>query len=220
MGHSAFAVDQANQHFAGAKPQAPDLIAYALERAQGRAIVSTNFRPQEAVILHMCAQQAPQIPVLWVDHGYNTPETYRFAEKVIAQLQLNVRLYLPRRSAAHREAVSGGIPSIDDQAAHDAFTQEVKLEPFRRGLAELQPTVWFTALRREQTAFRANLDYFSAEANGVVKVSPVLDWDDAAMRNYLATHNLPDERTYFDPTKVEGARECGLHPNLFSGKGN
>jgi phosphoadenosine phosphosulfate reductase len=39
------------------------------------------------------------------------------------------------------------------------------------------------------------------------------------MQAYLAEHGLPDERVYFDPTKVEGDRECGLHPNLFAGKG-
>jgi phosphoadenosine phosphosulfate reductase len=34
------------------------------------------------------------------------------------------------------------------------------------------------------------------------------------MARYLAEHNLPDEKDYFDPTKVLENRECGLH--LFS----
>ena len=199
--------------------QAESIIAHAVQFSAGKAMISTNFRPQEAVLLHMVTRVLPDITVLWVDHGYNTADTYRFAEQLIAALDLQVTLYLPRRSAAHREAVSGGIPSIDDTAAHDAFTQEVKLEPFRRGLADLAPTVWFTALRREQTAFRADMRHFALEANGMIKVSPLLDWDHAAMEAYLSSHNLPDERVYFDPTKVEGARECGLHPNLFQGKG-
>lgn len=195
------------------------IIRHALQFADGKAMISTNFRPQEAVLLHKVTRLIPDITVLWVDHGYNTPDTYRFAEKLIDELNLQVSLYLPKRTAAHREAVSGGIPSIDDVEAHDAFTQEVKLEPFRRGLAELAPTVWFTALRREQTAFRAGMRHFELEANNLIKVSPLLDWDNAAMEEYLRQHNLPDERTYFDPTKVEGARECGLHPNLYQGKG-
>ncbi|TVR40928.1 MAG: phosphoadenylylsulfate reductase [Planctomycetota bacterium] len=208
---------EAQAALAGAEPQA--IIRYAIERAQGGAMVSTNFRPLEAVMLHMVTQVQADIPVLWVDHGYNTAETYRFAERLIEQLGLQIHLYLPRRSAAHREAVSGGIPALDDAEAHDAFTQEVKLEPFRRGLAELAPSVWFTALRREQTAFRAGMEVFGLEASGLVKVSPLLDWDEARMRAYLDEHGLPDEATYFDPTKVEGSRECGLHPHLFAGKG-
>ena len=31
------------------------------------------------------------------------------------------------------------------------------------------------------------------------------------MKNYLEKNNLPDEIRYFDPTKVEAGRECGLH---------
>ena len=212
-----FDLEQANQADVIASDER--IIRYALQFAEGKAMISTNFRPQEAVLLHKVTRLLPDVTVLWVDHGYNTPDTYRFADKLIAELNLNVSLYLPKRTAAHREAVSGGIPSIDDLEAHDAFTQEVKLEPFRRGLAELAPTVWFTALRREQTTFRAGMRHFELEANNLIKVSPLLDWDNAAMEAYLSEHKLPDERIYFDPTKVEGARECGLHPNLYQGKG-
>ena len=31
---------------------------------------------------------------------------------------------------------------------------------------------------------------------------------------YLDEHNLPNEHDYFDPTKVEESRECGLHTQL------
>jgi 3'-phosphoadenosine 5'-phosphosulfate sulfotransferase (PAPS reductase)/FAD synthetase len=52
------------------------------QQANGRAIVSTNFRPYEAVILHLCVQVQPDMPVLWVDHGYNRPATYQHAEEL------------------------------------------------------------------------------------------------------------------------------------------
>ena len=207
-----FNVEEANAAVAGQGPDA--VIAKALELANGQAIVSTNFRPGEAAILHLVTKHQPDIPVLWVDHGYNTPDTYRFAQQVIDQLSLNVKLYIPRVTTAYRDAVLGGIPSLDDQAAHDLFTDERKLEPFKRGMAELSPTVWFTALRREQTAFRAGLEAFDTTADGVLKVCPILDWTEEDLSQYLEANGLPDERTYFDPTKVEGNRECGLHPGL------
>lgn len=205
-------IDAANAATAGAGPA--DIIAKALEVADGPAIVSTNFRPGEAAILHLVTQAKPDIPVLWVDHGYNTPDTYRFADQVITQLNLNVHLYTPRRTSAHREAVDGGIPSLDEQERHDAFTDEVKLEPFRRGLAEMAPSVWFTALRKDQTAVRAELEHFNREASGVIKVCPIISWSEADLQAYLEANGLPDETTYFDPTKVDGNRECGLHVRL------
>ena len=48
-----------------------EITRWAVSQADGRAIVSTNFRPYEAVILHLVVQVQPRIPVLWVDHGYN-----------------------------------------------------------------------------------------------------------------------------------------------------
>jgi phosphoadenosine phosphosulfate reductase len=208
-------ISEANASVAPRGPAA--IIEHALAHAQqqsGPAMVSTNFRPGEAVILHLVTQQLPDIPVLWVDHGYNTPDTYRFAQQLIDRLKLNVHLYIPAVTVAYRDAVLGGIPSLDDKQAHDAFTEERKLEPFKRGMEALKPSVWFTALRHDQTAFRAGLEAFDQTADGVLKVCPILSWDTAQLEAYLQQHNLPDESVYFDPTKVDGNRECGLHPGL------
>jgi phosphoadenosine phosphosulfate reductase len=91
----------------------------------------------------------------------------------------------------------------------------VKLEPFQRAMGDIRPEVWFTALRREQTAFRATLDIVSRGENGVLKISPVFHWNENDLRRYLAEHALPDNQDYFDPTKVKSNRECGLHPGYF-----
>jgi len=200
--------DQLNHDIAGKSAQ--EIIAWALERAGDEAIISTNFRAYEAVLLHLVTRARPDIPVLWADHGYNTPQTYKCAEQIIDQLGLNIHLFVPKRTRAHRDTVNDGIPDIENQAAHDAFTAEVKLEPFTRGLNELNPSVWFTALRRE-TQYRQSLEVVSEFKPGLLRVSPVLDWSDEQMDAYLAEHNLPSERMYFDPTKVVASRECGLH---------
>jgi phosphoadenosine phosphosulfate reductase len=92
---------------------APALVQWALGLNQP-TIVTTNFRPFEAVILHLVTQVQPDVPVVWMDNGYNTEATYRFADEVTRQLKLNLKIYLPRRSRAHREAVEGPTPSLDD----------------------------------------------------------------------------------------------------------
>ena len=97
------------------------------------AIITTNFRPFEAVILHMVTRVNPKVAVVWMDNGYNTEATYRFADNVTQLLKLDLHIYLPRRSRAHREALEGNTPALDDPR-HTAFTQEVKLEPFTRAL--------------------------------------------------------------------------------------
>ena len=47
--------------------------------------------------------------------------------------------------------------------------------------------------------------------DGIIKVSPFYHWTDQELDNYLNRYELPNEFTYFDPTKVLENRECGLH---------
>lgn len=198
---------------AALRSQTPaDIVAWALARAGARAIVSTNFRPYEAAILHVAVQAQPDIPVLWVDHGYNRPATYKHAEELRARLKLNLKPFLPRMTAAHRDAIHGPIPTTEDEEGLKKFSAVMKLEPFQRGMKELAPTVWITALRKVQNPNRAGLDIVSADENfGSLKVSPFFYATDADMDAYLAAHQLPNEWDYFDPAKADEKRECGLH---------
>ncbi|MGM8850472.1 phosphoadenosine phosphosulfate reductase domain-containing protein [Salinicola sp. V024] len=202
----AFDLDALNRDI-GHDPLAITEFALSLDQ---KAICTTNFRPFEAVILHLVTRVRPDIPVIWMDSGYNTPETYRFAEELTQRLDLNLTIYHPRRSRAHREAVEGPTPEISDPR-HAAFTEEVKLEPFRRALSETAPDVWFTALRAEDTPERSRMLPLSRNADGLLKVAPVLHWSAKQMYQYLQQHDLPNNFDYFDPTKVEDKRECGLH---------
>ncbi len=112
-----------------------------------------------------------------MDHGYNRPATYRHAEELRKLLNLDIRAYLPRISAAHRDTIHGPIPSIEDEEGLKEFSALMKLEPFQRGMKELAPRVWITALRKVQNPNRAGLDIVSLDSNfGTLKVSPVFYW--------------------------------------------
>lgn len=199
-------VKQVNDELKGKSPS--EIIAWALSVAE-RPVVTTNFRPYEASILHACQQQKPDIKVIWCDTGYNTRNTYKHAKEVIALLDLNVQLYVPQQTSAYRDVIMG-IPDVDDPN-HKIFTEQVKLEPFTRAMKEHQPDVWFTNLRKGQTEFRDSIDIVSVSKDGVIKVSPFYDWTDEALDKYLDENQLPNEHKYFDPTKVLSNRECGLH---------
>ncbi|WP_298488822.1 phosphoadenosine phosphosulfate reductase family protein [uncultured Maribacter sp.] len=195
-----------NKKFEKSSPA--EIIKWALQQTTN-AVVTTNFRPYEVNILHAVTAVNKDIKVIWCDTGYNTPNTYRHAEELIEKLGLNIHLYVPKQTSSHRDVVMG-IPGIEDPN-HAIFTEQVKLEPFGRAMAEHKPEVWFTNLRKGQTALRNSLDIFSVSKDGVLKVSPFYHWEDAQLDTYLQENNLPNEHKYFDPTKVLENRECGLH---------
>ena len=199
-------VQKLNIQFKGIPPE--EIISWAVKHAT-TPLVTTNFRPYEVAILHAVSGVKKDIPVVWCDTGYNTPKTYKHADEIISKLNLNVKLFVPKQTTAHRDAVMG-IPQINDPR-HAEFTEQVKLEPFKRAMAEFKPDVWFTNLRKGQTAHRDSLDILSLSKDGVLKVSPFYHWNDTQLDAYLKKYNLPNEHNYFDPTKVLENRECGLH---------
>jgi phosphoadenosine phosphosulfate reductase len=200
--------DHINQTL-GSDPAA--LIEWALKQ-ETQALCTTNFGPFSPVLLHMVTRVRPDLPILWVDHGYATPANYQFADEVTKLLKLNLKIYHPLRSRAHREAVEGSVvPGLDHPELHATFTQEVKLEPFARATRELAPKLWLTAVRADQTAERAAMKPVSLDSKGIIKVAPLLQWSSKDMHEYLKKHGLPNNFDYFDPTKVEENRECGLH---------
>ena len=196
---------EANRDLEGAS--AAEIIIWALARANN-PVISTNFRPRSAALLHMVTRACPDIPVLWIDTGYNTPATYRYIEELRERLQLNLRAYTPYVTAARR-AASGGLPA-SDSPQFARFAHETKLEPFERAFNELKPDVWFTGVRREQNEFRRGLGIVSRGAQNTLRVAPVFDWNEQTLADYLDAHDVPDNEDYVDPTKPGAQLECGL----------
>ncbi len=182
-------------------------IDWALELAS-TPVLTTNFRPGSAALIHLVTRHAPGIPVIWIDTGYNTPATYRYAEQLTREWDLNLQIYTPRLTVA-RQAAHGGIPAAS-AAAFAEFNRQTKLEPFERAFNELKPDVWFTGIRREQSDFRASLGVVSRGAGNSLRVAPLLAWGDQAVSDYLARHGIADNDDYVDPTKPGTKLECGI----------
>lgn len=188
-----------------------EIVRWALQRSE-RVFTSTSFSPNSAAMLHLVTRVRPDMPVVWVDSGYNVPDAYRVAQQLIEQLQLNIRVYIPQMTAERRNALMGGIPHPADNAElHAEFTRQVKLEPFQRALDDLQPEVWLTGIRRDETEFRKTLDIVSWDNRGLLRVAPLFHWSADDVQRYMEQHQLPSCKHYFDPTKVTDNAECGLH---------
>ena len=192
-----------------ADKSAAQIIEWAFEQSP-RNLTTTTFGDRSAPLLHMVTRVKPDATILWIDTGYNTSATYRFADRLIKQLHLNMQIYSPEMTSVRRNVLMGGIPDIDDPM-HKEFTRQVKLEPFRRATSVLNPNIWITGIRREQTKFRRSLDIVTRTKEGYIKVAPLLNWSESQLDDYIDAHDLPNEPDYFDPTQVTDARECGLH---------
>lgn len=214
-----------------AKLDAAGRVRCALEHLPGTHVLTSSFGAQAAVSLHLLTREVPDMPVILLDTGYLFPETYEFVETLTERLELNLKVYRSRRSAAWQEAVDGqrwkqGIEGLD------AYNQENKVEPLKRALGELAVGTWFTGLRRDQSSTRANTPFVQFTGD-YFKVSPIADWTDRDVYRYLKAYDLPyhplweqgyvsigDTHTTVPLHEAESAedtrffglkRECGIH---------
>jgi len=77
-----------------------------------KVMTSTTFGHQSAVILHMVTRIKPNAKILWVDTGYNTSATYRFADRLIERLKLNIEIYAPEMTSTRRNVMLGVFPML------------------------------------------------------------------------------------------------------------
>ena len=189
---------------------ANDIVRWAIG-LQAKTIATTSMGKNAAVMLHLVSEVDKRVPTIWVDTGYNLRDTYVVAERLIRDLELDVHVYSPQMTSERRNAIMGGVPTVDEEERHQDFTEQVKLEPFARALAEFKPEIWLTGIRKEETEHRKSLDIVSMDNRGIIKVAPIFNWSEDDVEAYMEQYELPTCRHYFDPTKVHDGRECGLH---------
>jgi phosphoadenosine phosphosulfate reductase len=210
---------------------AQDRVAWAVDALPGHFALSSSFGAQSAAVLHLVAQNKPDIPVVLIDTGYLFPETYRFADELADRLNLNLKVYRASLSIAWMEARFGklweqGVDGID------RYNRLRKVEPMQRALSELGARTWIAGLRRAQTTSRRNIDFLELR-DGRWKLHPLADWTDRDVWKYLTQHDLPYHPLWHDgyisigdthttrpyqpgmreeDTRFFGIkRECGLH---------
>ncbi len=212
-----------------------DLVAWALSRfSSQRLIITTQFGMEGCVLIDMCAQHGRPLRVVYLDTGFFFPETYQLRDRLMGRYP-------------HLRFVDGGAaltPAQQDaqygpelwKRDPDLCCRLRKVDPMRAAMQGAE--VWLTALRRSQSATRANLQVVAWDWKyQVLKISPLATWSRENVWQYIQQHKVPynslHERGY--PTlgcvhctsPVEGATvttytragrwrgtgktECGLH---------
>jgi phosphoadenosine phosphosulfate reductase len=178
----------------------------------GRVCVTSSFQAECVVLTHLLIQEQPDIPVLFLDTGYHFPETYRYRDEITARFRLNLVNLTPRQTVEEQESAFG----ILYQSAPDQCCARRKVEPLFTGLSEYD--IWFTALRREQSPTRANLQVFDnfrlPHGKVLSKVSPLAAWRNANIWEYLRRNSIPLLPLYELGYTSVGCEPCTVRPEI------
>ena len=189
---------------------AAELIGRVFADNSAPACVTCSFQTECMALVDLVIAQRPDIPVLFLETGYHFPETYAYRDQMTERLNLNLVNLASRQTVEAQESQFG----ILYQSAPDRCCGMRKVEPLFRGLNDYG--VWFTALRRDQSPTRANLqtvaDFRLPSGKQLVKVSPLADWTNADVWSYLKQRGIPVLPLYEQGYTSIGCAPCTTPP--------
>ena len=198
---------------------------------------ANSLGAESVVLTDLIWTFVPEIEVFSIDTGRLYPETFDLIERLQFRYGRTLRIYYPEASDVEdwvsKNGVNGFRGSVDQRHGCCAVR---KIEPFRRALTG--HGAWITGIRRGQSAGRATAAPVAWDAEyGLHKVSPLLDWTEDEVWEYIRKKRLPynalhdsgfpsigcapctravqsgeDKRSGRWWWERSGSRECGLHP--------
>jgi len=91
--------------------------------------------------------------------------------------------------------------------------QIFKVEPIMRAVNELGLQAWFSGLRRTESEKRGMYTHEWRQGD-FVKLHPILDFTEADVWRYIATHDVPVCKLYAEGYRSLGCEPCS-HPNVW-----
>jgi phosphoadenosine phosphosulfate reductase len=188
-----------NAQFEQADPET--ILTWAASEFGDRVVVSSSFQTQSVALLHLIAQVAPAIPVIFVDTGYHFPETLAYRDQLIDLLHIHVI----NVSADQREDFApDGRRMYEADPDHCCAVH--KVAPM--GKALVGRDAWISGIRRDQTAVRRAALPIEQQKDGLYKVNPLLNWTNRDLWTYINRHNLPSHPLFSQGYMSIGCAPC------------
>ena len=176
-----------NRMFRGSETE--DWLRAVLEGSlAGDVAMVSSFGAESAALLHLVSRIDASVPVLFLDTGKHFPETLAYRDELAERFGLNLVNLYPDLEELQARDETGLRWSYDPDGCCDLR----KVRPLERALARYDAS--FTGRKAFQSATRANLPRFeidTSDAQGRLKINPLIDWDADRIAAYFEEHDLP-----------------------------
>jgi phosphoadenosine phosphosulfate reductase len=199
-----------------------------IERALADAktpCITSSFQAECVVLTHMLREVRADIPVLFLDTFHHFAQTLAYRDE------------LTQKWGLHLINLQAKTPDVGlwERESTQACCARHKVEPLFSALEAYD--TWFTALRRDQSPSRANLQasepFRLTSGTTITRVAPLAAWTARDVWKYAKDHEIPLLPLYelgytsigcepctslpFDPDNPRSGRwqgqklECGIH---------
>lgn len=176
-------------------------------RFPDKVTFSTSFSVEDQVIAHHILASNLPVSIFTLDTGRLFAETYSVWSATNDKYGTKVKAYYPDRLLLERYLHEKGPNAFYESVANRKECCYIrKVEPLKRALAG--QAVWVTGLRAEHSPERGEHQVIEFdEGNQVVKYNPLLQWDTAAVREYIDRYDIP-----YNPLHDKGFVSIGCAP--------
>lgn len=187
-------VDSLN--FAEKVDRSLELIHQAYEEYGDRLVVANSLGKDSCVVWHLAKRVSPDI------RGFIV--TTRFKPKETVQLMNEMVAMYPELKVYRND---DPIPDRLYQTDPDLCCDQLKVEPIRRAIEEMNVDCWITGLRCTEGRTRTDFQEIEERDIGLIKVNPILIWYEREVWQYLALNQVP-----VNPLYSKGYRSLGCAP--------
>ena len=165
----------------------------AAQTDAGGVVLTTSFSKEDQVLTWAVAESGAEVDVVSLDTGFVFPATVETWKQSEAHFGLKVRSLKPDEEAVtglgELERIYEGVD------ARKQCCSVRKIQPLRKALSG--KGAWLTGLRRAQSPNRASMEKREHDANwDIVKVHPLLEWDDATLDAVVSATGVPVNPLY------------------------
>ena len=187
-------LQELNARFESSHPR--EIVGWALEESGlDRIAIASAFQAEGTGVMHMATAIRPDVPILFLETGFQFAETLAFKEQLTERLRLNVVDLVGDHTVEEQAALHGDRLYERDPAMCCDLN---KVRPMFRALREFD--AWITAFRRGSAPTRSGapiLDQYELEPGRmIVKVNPMAAWTRRQVWRYLKENDLPHNPLY------------------------
>ena len=167
-----------------------ELLRWAVTTYQDRVGLASSFGAEDIVLIDLLSKVSARPRVFTLDTGRLPPETYKVMEEVEHRYNLQLEVYFPDYKKVEEMVRGHGINLFYQSVEKRKLCCHIrKVEPLQRALSDL--SAWVTGLRRQQSAYRADVLKVEEEPDGRMKINPLADWTDEQVWSYIHAKGLP-----------------------------
>jgi len=191
-----------------AELSAGEILEKALAFFGDKITFATSLGAEDQVITYLLSKISKSVNIFTLDTGRVFPESYDLLHRTINRYGIAIKSFYPVTEEVEEMVNSKGINLFYESIENRKLCCHVrKIVPLRRALKG--KSAWITGLRREQSITRTGLKTVEwDEANGLIKINPLLDWNEDQVWDFIKANNIPFNKLHDQGFPSIGCQPC------------